>query len=400
MLQRLRVKNFKLLREVDIEFSYPLTVLIGPNAGGKSTVLEVIEFLRKCADRGLQEAVRRHGGAATIRSIGTNEPIEIETEWMFSRQGQTIALRWKVVLEIVRSTVQVREETLHSFDETAKTERLRTREDGTRERSSEDGTWTVLEAPASQLAFEGLATAIKDPLVLARVVASAPRTYGSMSVAPGWLRESDIVLASPRDSVVIAPEAFIRPDGQGLANALYNLFTEHPVEWDQLLRAVQAEFSFVHRIVFPPDAGGSKISFAIEDKRFDRAKVYASQLSDGFIAYLVLLTATLQPAQRAVLSLDEPESHLHPSALRRLVAICADDTKHREVIIATHSNALLDFLPDPAAAIRIIEHGRSGAVVRKLDAEALAAWRKDYTMSELRSAGQLDQDNSAFEADA
>lgn len=400
MLKRLRVKNFKLLRDVDIEFSYPLTVLIGPNAGGKSTVLEVIEFLRKCADRGLQEAVRRHGGAATIRSIGTNEPIEIETEWVLPLPVESLSLRWKVVLDVVRAGVQVQEETLHSVDPSTIVAFLRTDHDGTRAIRNADGSWTSVRTSKSQLVFETSAANSEHLVMVIGMVANGPNIYGSMSVAPGWLRESDIVLSSPRDSSVIAPEPFIKPDGQGLANALYNLFTEHPVEWDQLLRAVQAEFSFVHRIVFPPDAGGSKISFAIEDKRFARAKVYASQLSDGFIAYLVLLTVALQPEQSQALCLDEPESHLHPSALRRLVAICADDTKHRNVIIATHSNALLDFLPDPAAAIRIIEHGRSGAVVRKLDAEALAAWRKDYTMSELRSAGQLDQDNSAFEADA
>ncbi|MFO0563390.1 MAG: AAA family ATPase [Polyangiales bacterium] len=401
MLHRLRVKNFKLLRDVEIEFGNPLTVLIGPNAGGKSTVLEVIEFLRKCADRGLQEAVRRHGGAATIRSIGSNEPIEIETEWSFLLYKVAFQLRWTLSIDVSQNTATVRVETVDGTKDNEPIERLRTDESGNRLVRATDGAWRAISAKPTQLALEPIAWNADDPLAWLWFLAKEPRMYGSMSVAPSWLRDGDIVLASPRDSVVIAPEPFIKPDGQGLANALYNLFTEHSAAWDQLLRAVQSEFSFVHRIVFPPDGGGSKISFAIEDKRFDRKKVYASQLSDGFISYLVLLTVVLQPDQFSLLLLDEPESHLHPSALRRLVSLCASDLNAmRRVIIATHSNALLDFLPDPAAAIRIIEHGPNGALVRKLDPEALAAWRKDYTMSELRAAGQLDKDNSAFEADA
>ena len=47
MLRRIRIKNFKLLRDVTLEFPYASvpTVLIGTNASGKSTVIEVLDFL-------------------------------------------------------------------------------------------------------------------------------------------------------------------------------------------------------------------------------------------------------------------------------------------------------------------------------------------------------------------
>jgi hypothetical protein len=50
--------------------------------------------------------------------------------------------------------------------------------------------------------------------------------------------------------------------------------------------------------------------------------------------------------------------------------------------------------------IRIVEPGPTGAVVRSLDVDALDAWRKDYTLSELRGTGMLDRDNTAYEAKA
>src|SRR5258708_15210296 len=61
MLAQLRVKNFRLLRAVEIEFD-DLTVLVGPNASGKSTVLEVLDFVTRCAMEGLQQAATAHGG--------------------------------------------------------------------------------------------------------------------------------------------------------------------------------------------------------------------------------------------------------------------------------------------------------------------------------------------------
>ncbi|HEY8379874.1 MAG TPA: AAA family ATPase [Nannocystis sp.] len=44
MLARLHVQNFKCLRDVDITFG-PLTVLIGPNDSGKSSILDALRIL-------------------------------------------------------------------------------------------------------------------------------------------------------------------------------------------------------------------------------------------------------------------------------------------------------------------------------------------------------------------
>src|SRR3954447_5881126 len=43
MIERLSIRNFKVLREVDLELK-PLTVIVGPNASGKSTILQAISL--------------------------------------------------------------------------------------------------------------------------------------------------------------------------------------------------------------------------------------------------------------------------------------------------------------------------------------------------------------------
>lgn len=153
------------------------------------------------------------------------------------------------------------------------------------------------------------------------------------------------------------------------------------------------------RIVFPPDPGGSRISFAIEDARFTGRRIYASEMSDGMIVYLSLLSMVLHPDQRAVLALDEPDAHLHPSAVRRLLALAHEQHGGRRLVMVTHSNTVLEELRDPAASIRIVECTNDGARIRKLDPKALAAWRADYTLSEMRRTGLLDPSNSADESD-
>ena len=46
-IKRLRVKNLLSLRDVTIDFGEKLTVLVGPNAGGKSNIIKTLEIIKK-----------------------------------------------------------------------------------------------------------------------------------------------------------------------------------------------------------------------------------------------------------------------------------------------------------------------------------------------------------------
>jgi predicted ATPase len=264
------------------------------------------------------------------------------------------------------------------------------------ENGSTDGPSEVTKADT--LAFhafvdEGRFPGLSDLRFLVRNV----RVLGALPTAPSWARSNN-AQPSPRDSLVIGPKTFLDRQGIGLANVLYELFTDSATEWSELERAFRAEFPFVRRIVFPAEPGGSKIAFALEDVRFPDRKVLASEMSDGMVAYLCLLASVLHPLQVGVLGLDEPDANLHPSAIRRLVSLAHRKRSKRRLIIVTHSSALLDELVDPARSIRVVESTKDGAVIRKLDAEALASWREDYTLSEMRRTGLLDASNSSYGA--
>ncbi|HWO24327.1 MAG TPA: AAA family ATPase [Kofleriaceae bacterium] len=403
MLQRLRVKNFKLLRDVDVELSKKApTVLIGPNASGKSTVIEVLDFLSRCASDGLQRAVTAHGGMAAIRTIGTRNPIEISVSLTFRTTAELGDKDWDLTWTVVFGTspagqVQIQSETLMDGERKL----LETAQDGGRllynELALDEAPTTIPDSQA--LVFETHA----DPqrykgLGLVEVLLTEIRVLGALSSIPSWAAAST-ERASARDAVVISTESFVGREGVGLATALYNLQTEHADAWATLERAFRAEFPFVKRIVFPPDPGGSRISFAIEDERFSARRVFASEMSDGMIVFLCLLSLVLHPNQQAVLALDEPDAHLHPSALRRLLALAQEPHQHRHLLIVTHSNALLDELRDPVASIRVVEVTPQGARIRKLDAESLTAWRTEYSLSELRQTGLLDPSNTSYDKD-
>jgi predicted ATPase len=400
MLKRLRIKNFKLLRDVELEVEWKApTVLIGPNASGKSTVVEVLDFLGRCANDGLESALVAHGGIAAVRTAGSKGPIEIYSNWglLDPRLGRSWNFHWTLRVDATPDGLfTIISESLRDGD----TDLIVTSEDGIRSvinESAPDSELSRITNPR-ELGFKAFVDPKRyDSLYLFRAIILNIRALGTLASAPSWARAST-ERVSPRDTMVISTQTFVGREGVGLATALYNLQTDHHDAWGKLLRAFQAEFPSVNRIVFPPDPGGSRISFAVEDERFPARKIYASEMSDGMIVYLCLLSLILHPMQRAVLALDEPDAHLHPSAVRRLMAL-AHEPAHRHLIIVTHSNALLDELQDPATSIRIVETTKDGARIRKLDAAALETWRSEYTLSELRRTGLLDPTNTAYGTD-
>ena len=65
-LQMTHWRNFQ--GQVEMTLA-PRVFLLGPNASGKSNVLDALRFLRDTADQGLQAAISSRGGMGAIRSF-------------------------------------------------------------------------------------------------------------------------------------------------------------------------------------------------------------------------------------------------------------------------------------------------------------------------------------------
>lgn len=83
-LSRLLIKNFRVLHDVEFNCLTPLTVLIGENGSGKTTVFEALSFLHDCFTLGLRETWYRYGGAKELRTLGQEGPITVEIEYKIS----------------------------------------------------------------------------------------------------------------------------------------------------------------------------------------------------------------------------------------------------------------------------------------------------------------------------
>jgi predicted ATPase len=70
----------------------------------------------------------------------------------------------------------------------------------------------------------------------------------------------------------------------------------------------------------------------------------SAELSDGTLRFLLWAAALLSPQAPSLMVLNEPETSLHPDLVRPLAAPIRTAAAQTQVVVVTHSRALLEFL--------------------------------------------------------
>ena len=76
-LKSAHIRHYKSLDNVSIEFSNPITVLVGPNAVGKSNVVDCLRFVRDAVVADLEHAVSSRGGIGRVRQYSKTKPFKV-----------------------------------------------------------------------------------------------------------------------------------------------------------------------------------------------------------------------------------------------------------------------------------------------------------------------------------
>ena len=205
-----------------------------------------------------------------------------------------------------------------------------------------------------------------------------------------------------REPGVIEPGERLELLGLNLANVYQTLKNSGATRWRETLELLQLGIGpDLQDVSLPALPGGGHINLSLEFR--DVGHVPSFNVADGHLAYLAFVALVQLDQGRTLLTFDEPELHLHPTLLGRVVQLLERASSKYPVILATHSDHLLDFLPDPAAAVRVCELGTNRRTqLRRLDSEQLAKWMKRYRgLGQIRAEGQLrsvmaiDEDSAA-----
>ena len=117
--------------------------------------------------------------------------------------------------------------------------------------------------------------------------------------------------------------------------------------------------------------------------------VPAVRLSDGTLRWLALLAILLNPAPPPVTCIDEPELGLHPDAIHTLADLLVEASTRTQLIVTTHSDALLDAFTDTPEVVCVCEKVEGSTVIQRLDKEHLKFWLDQYSLGKLWMSGEI-----------
>lgn len=394
----IRVQGLRSLADVTLNLD-GLTVLIGHNGSGKSSLIEVCEILRRMAGENfLDELQQIHGGFSSLVRIG-----QIAISFLVYMQIEGQDFLYNVVLD---SSGRVNQEHFGTISPGIPGitmpsgplfERLYDRFRAAQNDGVTLGPQTPIDPRSLALTSFGKFPphpAMREALRLLRGI----DVHLPFDTTARWAQRARGVQSSIRSTSIIEPADGLTRFGTNLANAFHDLknnFSE--AHWKETMDFVRLGLGFdVESINTRSDPGGGSISLRIKYAGIDE-QLPAFSLSDGTLSYLCFVALARLNTQKSLVAFDEPDTHLHPELLMRVLDLFEAMAETQPILLATHSDRLLDGLRDPVRSVVVCEFEQDRALnepratkLRRLDKPTLDDWMKDYRgVGDIRSAGHL-----------
>jgi predicted ATPase len=116
----------------------------------------------------------------------------------------------------------------------------------------------------------------------------------------------------------------------------------------------------------------------------------AVRLSDGTLKFLCLMAILLHPEPPPLICIEEPELGLHPDALAIVADALTEAAGRCQLIVTTHSEALVTAFSHQPESVVVCERGTEGGTqFRRLDSSGLEEWLAEYRLGELWRKGEI-----------
>ena len=364
----------------------PLNVFIGPNASGKSNVIDALSILR-ATPRDVQEAVRKLGGWDELTRAGGRPEDTLDIQITAEFQARHEVLRHSIAPEV--GGVAASGE--HSLGEWVVS--LDTRDHahvepvfgsdhhGRLVAQHRDGEVQLAEVGEGCVPEDSALAQLRDPLRFPQLRALTV-AYGGMRVYRGFdvRRGAELRRGQRADEV----RGVLADDAANLAlvlNRLYNSPARASI--DEAMRRFWSRFD---GLAF--DIGDNYVRLALRQRGIESA-LPATRLSDGTMAFLALLAILLNPEPGSVICIEEPETCLHPDAIVLLAELLVKASENAQFIVTTQSDILVDALSERPECVVVFDSGPNGTVFKRLDREELKGWLERYSLGELWLRGGL-----------
>lgn len=338
-IEALRLKNYKVFKELRLNDLPNMAVFLGANGVGKSTLFDVFGFLHDALINNIRSALMKRGGFKEVISREQKGPIEIEIKFR-PEPGEPLAtyelhidLDQEGVPGVAREILKYRRgghgKPWHFLDFTfGKGTAIVNEEEYGKEGVKEKREEQTLDSP-DILAIKALGQLQKY-----KQVATFRR------LIEGW-HVSDFHIQAARSSQDPGYAEHLSTTGENLPLVAQFMYEHYRPKFDEILKKMEQRVPGVVNVKAVPSIEG-RIVLQFQDGAFKDPFV-ARYVSDGTIKMFAYLLLMNDPKPHPLLCIEEPENQLHPELLRELAEEFKSYTlAGGQVFISTHSPDFLN----------------------------------------------------------
>ncbi len=349
----LTIAGFKSIRHLKRFSLNQLNVLIGANGTGKSNFVSYFRMLGEMIEGRLQLWTRNQGSADRILSFGVKETKKLSSTVEFGLNSYQFNLEASVAGEFTF----VEESLLFKGP--------------------------YFGPKSIDLGSGHAESRLKARWEKARAQSVEDYCYSSISNWKVFHFHDTSDTAGVKRYAPLQDNVFLRPDASNLAAFLFRVRDQTPGIYQQIRKTIRLAIPFFDDFDLRPwalSSGEEQTVLLWKQKDSDYA-LWPSQLSDGSIRFICLVTALLQPDPPSTIIIDEPELGLHPYAITLLGSLLRSASERMQVIVSTQSVPLVnEFSIDD---LIVVEREDGATVFRRHDEGEFQEWLEEYSVGEL-----------------
>ncbi|MBC1192233.1 MULTISPECIES: AAA family ATPase [Microcystis] len=340
----IKIKNYRMFKNIHIRDIPPFCVIIGANGTGKSTLFDIFGFLRDALKNNIRQALQIRGGYREIITRGQEqEDIEIELQFRMKILDTERLVTYQIIIgqnnnrpvikrEILRYKRGEHGKPFHFLDfQLGQGYAITNEEDFSKPDKELDREEQQLESN-DILAIKGLGQFQRFK------AATAFR-----SLIENW-HVSDFHISEARGSKEISYAEHLSTTGDNIATVAQYIYQQYPEIFQQILEKMKQRVPGISSVEAKETEDGRLIlrfqDQAFKDPFIDR---YVSDGTMKMFAYLILL---FDPNPHPLLCVEEPENQLYPTLLKELAEEFAHySDQGGQVFVSSHSPDFLNAVP-------------------------------------------------------
>jgi predicted ATPase len=357
MIETVSFKNFKALRDVTIPLER-FTVLVGPNASGKTSVLQGLAYLHAKDPSSVLQGERH---PAVLRSRASTETIELRC----------------------RGTWQGKEGSIDLVAEEYDEERW--------------GVYTTIRYGDHK---------VTEPANVSQLSSQDREIIDTVRPTVDLLRLDATMVARPSYSDSLVPR--MAPDGEGLAAVLAEMLISRAEDFRKIEQALRAVIPSVERIRLERSSvrrselqqvtiNGQTTTGTVNREYVGHRVVLdmrgapdlpAYAASEGTLIILGILTTIISHKGAHLVLIDDLERAIHPRAIADLIAQLRhllDSSPDLQIVATSHSPYLIDHLDPKEVRLMIADDTGAVKVARLSDHPDFERWREFMRPGEIWS---------------